>query len=250
MSRAARLAKLAARTLDDGDYESGIVLADALEETGHVALAERLRRALAHPSFLLPRRTGPGWIDLQARIQTTLERMAENERTALHRLALSAARLRGRARHEVLLRLADELDALGWRAGRVATGRSGPPQIWRIQSLDVWGNRREGYEINRTFNEGEIRLPSREYLYNAQSYARNYRDGYRSDTSGHPLIRLVFTDGAADEGALERAVRQRFLAPGARVTFNNTGDGFIEVARRPDGMPVLHLHLGHVEPDS
>ena len=39
--------------------------------------------------------------------------------------------------------------------------------IWSIRTYDVWGNAREGYEVNDTYSAGEVEIWCPKYRYNA-----------------------------------------------------------------------------------
>lgn len=239
------------------------VLADRLNEAGHQRLARRLQQAnygwrrLARPStrVLPPGRSPRGTFGMALRrewnaIRRTLDRLLDRtpsagEKRRVRRLAARAyaARERPAELHRIALGLAALIDEVGWpdNGNIVPTGMAGPPHRYQVQTLDVWGNAEDGWDINNWFNAGVLDIPSEIIAYNIEGYRDSVMQGYATRAAGEPLIGSVSFDSQDSDAAFARAVRREYLAPGARVVFNDSGSEFVEVTRRNDGLPLLHI---------
>jgi hypothetical protein len=82
---------------------------------------------------------------------------------------------------------------------------------WEVKSLDVWGNKKDGFEVNQEFGAGEIEVPP------------------MTDDAG--LLKLL-----KDGGFIKESVRL------SQVSFEDTGSGFIEVANSKTGEPLYFLY--------
>lgn len=169
----------------------------------------------------------------------------------IQRMALRVAKLRGRSRHEHALVLADAMEEVGWPSypNVVPTGRAGRPEVWDVQTLDVWGNAEDGWEINNWYRAGEVRIPTKEFVYNVKAYANEYAKGYRETGQGRPLLRTISVDHVHDEGTFERIIRKRFFRSNISkrtLRFDSAAEDWVEVSRVRDGKPLLHLHRSYL----
>lgn len=244
--------------------ETWFVLADRLTEIGHRRLARRLSRAVRGWRRLTSAAdredrelTGPSprgslslvlaqeWTNLRFELDRLLKRSpTPADRALVRRAARAFATATPLEAHRRALALAAAIDAAGWPANErhpiVPTGIAGPPERWQLITLDVWGNEREGFEVNNRFRGGIVELPTELTVWNATAYRDSYVAGHRSMAHGAPLLSLMSVNREAREGALEGALREH-LAPRARVDITYVDDGFIEVTDRRTGEPIFHL---------
>lgn len=166
-----------------------------------------------------------------------------SQRALIQRMALSIAKLRGRAKHQRTLVLADLLEESGWKDSHVPTGRKGPVEEWNVYTLDVWGNRRDGYEINERWRAGTIRFPTREYLSNVIWY----RDAFlkhRQGILGPPRNATVRADYEVLPQIRWRLFKKQFFQPfvkSSQIEFDNSTGDFIEVNLKKSGKPLFQL---------
>jgi hypothetical protein len=86
-------------------------------------------------------------------------------------------------------------------------------QRWHVLSLDVWGNAKEGYDINDYFSAGW--LPDDADLSSDQTILRALKD-------------------------------ERVFAPHVQARhlhFDHSAEGYISIERKRDGRPLIHLRL-------
>ena len=158
----------------------------------------------------------------------------------IERLALRVAKTRGRARHEAALVLADLVEEAGYPTpNRIATGRRGPPQRFRVYTLDVWGNEEDGYEINERFRHSDILVPQYEHVYNVSSYRDQIRRGLTSTPGSQPILRTIFTARTYSHDNVLRTLLDPVLVPNHSV--EDMGGDDLEIVQRRDGKPVAHL---------
>jgi hypothetical protein len=53
--------------------------------------------------------------------------------------------------------------------------------IWQIVNYDVWGNEKEGYEVNQAFRSGNVEIPVKIECYNAGNQ-QEFFNGSPNDT--------------------------------------------------------------------
>ena len=82
---------------------------------------------------------------------------------------------------------------------------------WRVFSLDVWGNARDGYEVNDRSGIGKVRLPD--------------------DATNEQIVRAL-----KDAGILRKTVRMSQIAI-------DGDDMFISIDQAKDGKPVFQLEV-------
>jgi len=88
----------------------------------------------------------------------------------------------------------------------------GAPRTWKIVSLDVWGNRKDGYEINNaTYSGKEIELPA-------------------EPTDAQVRLALVHA------GYIKKSARLD------RLEFDGD-DALIQVSRKSDGLPLVQIRM-------
>lgn len=88
----------------------------------------------------------------------------------------------------------------------------GAPRTWKIVSLDVWGNRKDGYEINNaTYSGKEIELPA-------------------EPTDAQVRLALIHA------GYLKKSMRLD------RLEFDGD-DALIQVSRKSDGYPIVQIRM-------
>lgn len=237
-----------------GDIESAIVLGDALEEHGLPNIGQGLVVFAKRPGASFSSRTGQ---HVKSQVEKAIFWLEQKEPSPIvvQRLALRFVKLRGRAKHEAAMQLADAMEKTGWpdKKNEVPTGRRGPAQVWDVHSLDVWGNRREGFEVNNEFRIGTIRLTTQEVVQGIKSYAEAYRAGHREMANGWPLMRLVYVNHETDEGALWRALKQEYLAAHVKrrhIEIDWQGESFISVRYARTGKPLYHLYAARGRDDS
>lgn len=241
--------------IESGDRSSALVLADALEELGHAQLASALSRYAAGEFR--------SWRVIRRRLDDVLRGLRENASTIqrIQRLALRVAKTRGAARHRAACELHDAQSASGlpehdYFQGRVSvygpksesvpTGRRGPPAVWTVRSLDVWGNEEDGFEVNDSHRVGTIRIPTREVVHNAWGYCKSFRAGSRTYGGNQPLLRMIFvgTETDADDEDLWRAMKPFFRPrlPRSRISFDSGGmEDYVEVNDARTGKPLYWL---------
>ena len=129
------------------------------------------------------------------------------------------------AAHDAAVMLADAAALFGM-SNRISTGRRGPVQRWEVSELEVWGNAQDGFDINNAFRAGVLEVPTEEVVHIYRSAPLGFERRFETN-----------------DRALERAVRANYLAPGARVTMDDFGDGYIRVEARATGEPLYDLHL-------
>lgn len=153
----------------------------------------------------------------------------------LMRMALRVAKIRGRSKLQHALVLADAMDEAGWQSASIPTGRRGRER-YRVIALDVWGNARDGYEINNRYRTTTaISVPTEELLHNV----RWYRDALRNSKL-HPNLptgRSLWSNYAHVPGAFRRALRRYGVIGALQI---EDLDGLIAVSSRR-GRPILHL---------
>ena len=100
-----------------------------------------------------------------------------------------------------------------WRAivDRKIGIKSGRGDAYKVLSLDVWGNRKDGYEINQSFNAGSIFIPE--------------------SASDRDILRIM-----RDENYLSEASKG-----GVRLEDNNGMGEYLEIVDRKSGEPIYHL---------
>jgi hypothetical protein len=54
--------------------------------------------------------------------------------------------------------------------------------IWEVITYDVWGNSKDGYEVNQAFRSGNLEMPVKLEVYNPGS-EREFYDGSPDDTN-------------------------------------------------------------------
>jgi hypothetical protein len=54
--------------------------------------------------------------------------------------------------------------------------------IWEVITYDVWGNSKDGYEVNQAFRSGNVEMPVKLEVYNPGS-EREFYDGSPDDTN-------------------------------------------------------------------
>lgn len=230
------------REFQDGNRESAFVLADAINEKGYPKIAQALTSYASGTRNVKPE-------DIRAAVQRVLEKLELKEVTPqqIQRMALRVAKLRGQARHKAAMVLADAAEGAGWpeNPNIIPTGRRGRPETWRVLSLDVWGNPRDGFEVNNAFTAGTIRVATEETLWNVRSYRDSYKKGFREWGSYHqPLLRAISTSWDVESDALWRALKRDYFAAATErrhIEFDNQGDGRIDVSLARNGKPLLTL---------
>ena len=167
---------------------------------------------------------------------------------ALQRMALRVAKLRGRAKHEHAMVLADAMDEAGWRETSIPTGRRGPVEAYRVISLDAWGNEEDGWEINNWHPAGTIRVRPIELLHNIRVYRDKYVAGQRTTPANFgrrevPLTHLISTSYLATP-VLRAVLARDWLKQGVRFNVEYAGgDDLLEVTARKTGEPIYQLEL-------
>ena len=152
----------------------------------------------------------------------------------LMRMALRVAKIRGRSKLQHALVLADAMDEAGWPHDDIPTGRRGRERF-RVFALNVWGNARDGYEVNNRYRTSTvISVPTEEKLHNV----RWSRDILRTRPDLHVTGRSLWSRYEHVPGALERALR-REAGVSAPIVLVDEGE-LIEVSTRR-GRPFLHL---------
>ena len=156
----------------------------------------------------------------------------------LMRMALRVAKIRGKAKLQHALVLADAMDEAGWPGDSIPTGRKGPADRYRVIDLDVWGNARDGYEINDRYRTSiEIAVPTEERLHGVRWYREALGRGNLLRASAHSIY-SVFDHVP---GALKRALRRAVVDLPAGIEIVGSGwEELIEVTTRR-GRPLLHL---------
>lgn len=100
---------------------------------------------------------------------------------------------------------------------RTALRKHVKPQTWKVHSLDVWGNAKDGYDVNNEFSAGTVEIP----------------------------------EGATDEELL-KIFKGEFLDKHLTlrtVEFDNPGsESFFAIKQRKDGKPVYHVYLQYDRP--
>lgn len=93
---------------------------------------------------------------------------------------------------------------------------------WELRTYDVWGNARDGYEVNDTYSEGEVTLRTPVTIYNVGT-PREFRGAYPTDGQ----IKRVF---------------------GVNCRIETDGDDLtIYVNRSRDSYPIGEMHcVSHV----
>jgi|CXWL01.1.fsa_nt_gi hypothetical protein len=85
------------------------------------------------------------------------------------------------------------------------------PRTWKIITYDVWGNEKDGYEINQSFYSGrEVELPAE---------------------PEDEQVRAALIEA----GYLKKSNQLRHLE------FDGDGDGFVRVSRKRDSYPIVEL---------
>lgn len=165
----------------------------------------------------------------------------------LQRMALRVAKVRGRAKHEHALVLADAMDQADWKGDRIWTGRRGPVERFRVISLEAWGNRKDGWDVNSWHTAGRMAVRPLEMLYNVRRYRDRYLAGQRTTPANYgqsevPLTHIIRT--SYDSGPVIRATLARdWLKPGVRFSVNDYGgmDGLLEVTHARTHEPLYNL---------
>lgn len=95
---------------------------------------------------------------------------------------------------------------------------------WSLRTYDVWGNSKDGYEVNDSYSAGEVELRIPQTRYNVGM-------GIRRD--GSPL---EFTGASPSDRQIKRAF-------GVTCRIDTDGDDLnIEVTRQRDGYPIGSMH--------
>lgn len=157
----------------------------------------------------------------------------------IQRMALRVAKLRGHAKHEHILVLADMMEETGWpqNPNIVPTGRRGRPQRWGVYNLDVWGNAKDGFEINEQYPAGTIRFPTREYVYNVQWY----RDNFSKCLSTPRAVTVGYT---LEEDDIWKYFKQEYLMPAVKrkqITIDIPYGDIIEISSSKNGKPLFTI---------
>jgi hypothetical protein len=157
-------------------------------------------------------------------------------------MALRVAKLRGRSKHEHALVLADLVEEVGWpTSSRIPTGRRGPPVVFNVQSLDVWGNEDDGYEINNWFDAGTLKVPTRETISNVLAYRNAVAK--RLSTS-----RAVDVRYHVDDEDLYRYLKRGYLKPHVRrkqiyIEHLLGDDDVVEIQDAKTDEPLFQLRM-------
>lgn len=156
----------------------------------------------------------------------------------LQRLALRVAKLRGKAKHEHALVLADALDAAGVPEGApVLTGRF-LPRTAIVYDVDAWGNADEGWETNEERFRERVRLRLPEALANVRWYRNKI-------VQGSPIGRghgALFTHPVLVEETIRRYARRHLLAPKVRFQVYDA-NGLYEIHEARTGEPLYAIHV-------
>lgn len=106
---------------------------------------------------------------------------------------------------------------------------------WRTH--DVWGNARDGWEVNDSYSQGEIEIPCEVTISNVPRYPGakdNYRDYPESESFNVPDLMISFT-------LSDRAIRK---ALDANCTLEIDGDDrMYYIDRKRDGKPLAELYV-------
>lgn len=162
-------------------------------------------------------------------------------------MALRVAKVRGRAKHEHALVLADAMDQVNWKGDRIWTGRRGSVQRFRVISLDAWGNRRDGWEINEWHTAGRLAIQPLEMLHNVRAYRDKYLRGQRTTPADYgqrqvPLTHLISLS-YDPYPVIRAAISRNWLKPGVRFSVMEYGamDDMIEISHAKTGEPLYNL---------
>jgi hypothetical protein len=89
---------------------------------------------------------------------------------------------------------------------------------WAVRTYDVWGNARDGFDVNDSYSQGEVEIVCRVHLYNIGTPQE-----FKSATPSDKQIREVFGIG--------------------RTRIDTDGDDLtIYVNRHRDGYPIGELY--------
>lgn len=90
---------------------------------------------------------------------------------------------------------------------------------WELVTYDVWGNARDGWEVNNAFRSGEYSIPALVRVYNIGTE--------------HQFVSAELTDSAI----------KKALGITCKLTDENEGDDcHIYLYRERDGYPLCELH--------
>ncbi len=105
-----------------------------------------------------------------------------------------------------------------------------PRALVEVRTYDVWGNAKDGYEVNDSYRSGTHELPARVFVSNLPSAPKSL-DG---SSASHPEIVVHFE-------VSEREIL-RLFGPGHEIDDSADSGGY-EVVRRRDQKPVGRVEV-------
>ena len=118
----------------------------------------------------------------------------------------------------------------------VRLDRSGVVAVCQHRTYDVWGNSRDGYQVNDTFDAGEIAIPAEVSVSNVPRLP-GAQDGFRSFPDSYSFQAEVVVTFSLTESAIRKAI-------GAKCKIVLDGDErTYYVNRERDGYPICELEI-------